>query len=167
MSELNHDETIQPHGTGHGVVDEHPDTTFEGSDASVGMVIGSLAVIALTLVITAIVTFPIQNLLKTANPLGNLPSPLAPERIVPPAPRIEVHPWEVLPELRKHEQAVLSSSGNNTLGQAHIPIEPGFGAGGIEAANAAGCGAGPHSAGRPRARFCGQSERYAGALSGH
>ena len=126
MSEMKHDETNPPHvpvhGPAHGVAGEHTGTTFEGTDASVGMVVGSLGVIALTLVITAIITFPIQNLLKTANPIGNLPSPLSPERVIPPAPRIEVHPWEVLPELRKHEQAVLTSSGNNTLGQTHIPI---------------------------------------------
>jgi hypothetical protein len=86
------------------------------------MVVGSLAVIALTLVITAIVTFPIQNILKTANPAGQLPSPLSPERIIPPTPRIEVHPWNDLPELRRHEDEVLTSSGTDAGGRQHVPI---------------------------------------------
>jgi hypothetical protein len=87
------------------------------------MVVGSLAVIALTLVITAIVTFPIDNLLKQANPPGHLPSPLSPERVIPAKPRLEVHPWNSLPELRAHEQEVLNSSGKDAAGHTHISID--------------------------------------------
>lgn len=100
----------------------HEGTSYEGTDASVRIVLGSLGIIAVTLVITAILTFPIQNLLKKANPPGNLPSPLAPERIIPPAPLIEVHPWDTLPRLRAHEEEVLSSSGTDANGHVHIAI---------------------------------------------
>ena len=105
----------EPH-TGHG------GTSFEGSDASVKIVLGSLSIIALTLVITALLTFPIQNVLKTANPPGNLPSPLAPERVIPPAPLLEVHPWDTLPKLREHEEEILNSGGKDDNGHVHIPI---------------------------------------------
>jgi hypothetical protein len=105
----------EPH-TGHG------GTSFENSDASVKIVLGSLAVIAVTLVITALLTFPIQNVLKTVNPPGNLPSPLSPERVIPPAPLLEVHPWDDLPKLRAHEDEVLNSGGTDANGHAHIPI---------------------------------------------
>ena len=120
-----HEKFIQHHGPVHSEPHsgEHADTSYEGTDASVGMVIGSLGVIALTLFITAVITFPIDNLLKKANPTGNLPSPLSPERVIPTTPRIEVHPWDTLPELRKHEQAVLTSSGKDSGGQTHIPID--------------------------------------------
>src|SRR5439155_4092149 len=101
----------------------HEGTTYEGTDASVGIVVGSLAVIALTLVITAVVTLPIQNILKRANPPGELPSPLAPSRVVPPAPVLEVHPWETFPDLRAHEDEILNSVGKDVAGHTHVPIE--------------------------------------------
>ncbi|HEX4771670.1 MAG TPA: hypothetical protein VH351_12605 [Bryobacteraceae bacterium] len=99
----------------------HGGTSYEGTDASVKIVLGSLAIIAITLVITALLTFPIQNVLKVANPPGNLPSPLAPERVIPPAPLLEVHPWDTLPKLRAHEDELLNG-GKDQKGQVHIPI---------------------------------------------
>ena len=103
-------------------VDGHEGTRFEGIDASAKMVIGSLAIIALVLIITALITFPIQNVLKKANPPGQLPSPLAPARVIPPTPVLQVHPWEVLPDLREHEDKVLSSAGKDADGRVHVPI---------------------------------------------
>jgi hypothetical protein len=101
----------------------HEGTTYEGTDASVGIIVGSLAIIALTLAITAVVVLPIQNLLKHANPPGELPSPLAPGRVVPPAPVLEVHPWETFPDLRAHEDEILNSVGKDVAGHTHVPIE--------------------------------------------
>jgi hypothetical protein len=60
----------EPQIGGHG-------TDFEGVDASVKLVLGSLGAIALTLVITAIVTIPIQNLLRDSHSLGKQASPLS------------------------------------------------------------------------------------------
>jgi hypothetical protein len=111
-----HEVHSEPHA-GHG------GTTYEGTDASVKVIIGSLAVIALTLVITAVITLPIQNILKQANPPGELPSPLAPDRVIPPLPVLQVHPWETFPDLRAHEDEVLNSSGKDENGHFHIPID--------------------------------------------
>jgi hypothetical protein len=100
----------------------HAGTSYEGTDASVKMVLGSLAVIGVILFITALLTFPIQNILKTVNPTGNLPSPLAPARVIPPLPLLEVHPWDDFPKLRAHEDEVLNSGGKDATGHVHIPI---------------------------------------------
>ena len=105
----------EPH-SGHG------GTSYEGVDASVKLVIYSLAIIALTVVVTLAITLPIQKTLRNTTPLGEPPSPLAPGRVVPPAPQIQVHPWEELPERRAHELQVLNSGGKDSDGRVHIPI---------------------------------------------
>lgn len=119
-----HESMVQHHGPVHSVLDTgaHPEVTYENTDARAGIVIGSLAIIALTLAVTAIVTLPIENLLKTANPPGKLPSPLAPARIVPAQPRIEVHPWSTYPDLKAHWQAELSKGGVGDNGERRQPI---------------------------------------------
>lgn len=119
-----HERFIQHHGPveSHPHTGAHSDTSFEGSDASVKMVLGSLGIIALTLVITAIITLPIENILKEANPTGNLPSPIAPARVLAPTPRLQVHPWNTFPELRAHEDSVLFSTGTDAGGHTRIPI---------------------------------------------
>lgn len=100
----------------------HGGTTYEGIDASVKMVIYSLAIIALTLVVTLAITVPIHKALHDTTPLGEPPSPLAPARVVPPNPQLQVHPWEELPELRAHAQEILNSGGKDADGRVHIPI---------------------------------------------
>jgi hypothetical protein len=105
----------EPH-SGHG------GTSYEGVDASVKMVIYSLAIIALTLVVTLAITVPIQKTLHNTTPLGEAPSPLAPARVIPPAPQLQVHPWEELPERRAHELEVLNSGGKDADGRVHMPI---------------------------------------------
>ena len=101
----------------------HEHTRFEGIDASVKMVLGSLGIIWLTLIVTGAVVLPIQNVLKHENPPGQLPSPIAPARVVPPTPVLQVHPWETLPDLRAHEEEVLHSFGkDSTTGRSHVPI---------------------------------------------
>jgi hypothetical protein len=106
----------EPH-TGHG------GTTFEGVDARPGLIIGSLATIALMLVVVFAITIGVQKYLTDTNPEGELPSAVAPSRIVPPAPQVEPHPWEDLPDLRAHEDQVLNSSGKDADGHLHIPID--------------------------------------------
>lgn len=139
-----HEQMVQHHGPVDSAMDTgaHPETTYEKTDASVGMVIGSLAIIALTLAVTAIVTVPIENLLKTANPTGKLPSPLAPARVIPPTPRIEVHPWDTFPQLKQRWQQELAKGGTSEDGTQHqaisqamqqtapsLPVRPGSGPG--------------------------------------
>ncbi len=86
------------------------------------MVIWSLAIIAAILVGVFALTVYIQKFLYEKNPVGDLPSPLAPYRILPPNPQIEVHPWEDLPQLRAHEDHVLDGYGKSADGHTHVPI---------------------------------------------
>jgi len=122
-----------PHGKSHPLVHSHGPkhsephsghggTSFEGVDASVKMVIYSLGIIALTLVVTLAITVPIHKALYKTTPLGDLPSPLAPARVLPPSPQLQVHPWEELPELRRHADEVLNSGGKDSDGRVHVPI---------------------------------------------
>ncbi len=105
----------------------HHGTNYEGGDASAGMVVGSLTVIGLTLVVVFAMTVGIQKYIQNRTPQGNLPSPLAPERVVPPAPQLQVQPWEDLPQLRAQEDQVLNASGRDAAGHFHIPINDAVG----------------------------------------
>lgn len=107
-----HTETVVGHGG----------TKFEGTDATPGIIIYSLAIIAGTLVVVFAFTVAIQKYLEQRNPPGQLPSPLAPARVIPPAPQLQVQPWEELPDLRAHEDEVLNGSGKDANGHMHIPI---------------------------------------------
>jgi hypothetical protein len=111
-SEPKHSEPVVGHGG----------TKYEAVDAKAGMVIWSLAIIGGTLVLVFAITILFQRRLEKDNPMGELPSPLAPARVLPPAPQVQVHPWEELPELRAHEDEVLNSSGKDAEGHMHIPI---------------------------------------------
>ena len=106
----------------------HAGTKFEGVDARPGLVIWSLAIIAGMLIIVGAATLGIQKFLYNINPQGQFPSPLSPTRVVPPAPQLQVQPWEELPDLRAHEDQVLSSSGRDAAGHFHIPISNAMGA---------------------------------------
>jgi hypothetical protein len=106
----------------------HEGTSYEGVDARPGLVIGSLAIIGGTLVIVFALTIGIQKYIQARNPLGEQLSPLAPSRVVPPAPQIQVQPWEDLPQMRSHEDQVLNSSGKDAEGHYHIPINDAMGA---------------------------------------
>ncbi len=124
MAESTHDKYIQHHGP----VNSDPQmgdhgTHFEKVDASVKMVLGSLAIIAFTLVVTALLTVPIENLLKRTVPTSTLPSPLAPARVIPKGPLLQVHPWNELPLMRATEDKMLSKGGTDAQGQKHIPID--------------------------------------------
>lgn len=101
----------------------HAGTAFEAVDASVKMVIYSLAVIAGTLLVVFVITIGLQKYLENTTPLGELPSPLAPGRVVPPGPQLQVHPWETLPDVRSHEDQVLNGSAKDAEGHIHIPID--------------------------------------------
>jgi hypothetical protein len=101
----------------------HGGTSYEGTDAAASMVVGSLAIIGGTLLITFAITIGIQKLLQDKNPPGELPSPLAPARVIPQGrPLLQVHPWEELPDVRAHEDQILNSYGKDSDGHLHIPI---------------------------------------------
>jgi len=101
----------------------HGGTSFEAVDASIKMVIYSLAIIAGTLLIVFAITIGLQKHLQNTTPLGEPPSPLGPARVVPPGPQLQVHPWETLPDVRAHEDQVLNGSAKDAEGHVHIPID--------------------------------------------
>ena len=115
-----HEKHSEPH-TG------HEGTSYEGADAKASLVVGSLAVIGLTLVVVFAFTVGIQKYIQARNPQGQLLSPLAPQRVVPPAPQLQVQPWEDLPLMRAHEDQVLNSSGKDAQGRYHVPINDAMG----------------------------------------
>lgn len=124
MSESTHDKYIQHHGPVNSDPHIGPHGThFERVDASVKMVLGSLAIIAVTLVVTALLTVPIEDLLKKTIPPSSLPSPLSPARVIPKGPLLQVHPWNELPDLRASEDKMLSTAGADGQGHKHIPID--------------------------------------------
>ncbi|HMF75969.1 MAG TPA: hypothetical protein VK604_09940 [Bryobacteraceae bacterium] len=100
----------------------HHGTNFENVDAKASMVLWSLAAIGLTLVIVFAFTVFLQRTLQKEHPLGELPSPLSPARVLAPAPQLQVNPWEELPDMRAHEDEVLNSSGKDKDGHVHVPI---------------------------------------------
>jgi hypothetical protein len=100
----------------------HHGTNFENVDAKAGMVLWSLAAIGITLVVVFAFTIFMQRTLQKEHPLGELPSPLSPARVLAPAPQLQVHPWEELPEMRANEEEVLNMSGKDKDGHVHIPI---------------------------------------------
>ena len=100
----------------------HEHTSFEQLDARASLVIWSLALIGATLVIVFALTVGIQKYLTSANPPGAPLSPLAPSRVLAPAPQLQVHPWEELPDMREREDKILNSYGKDPDGRIHIPI---------------------------------------------
>jgi hypothetical protein len=100
----------------------HQHTSYEGTDARAGIVIWSLVLIGGTLVFVFALTVWIQRLMTAEHPPGPPPSPLAPARVLPPAPQLQVHPWEELPEMRAREDKILNSYGKDPDGRVHIPI---------------------------------------------
>ena len=104
---------------------EHPTkrTGVEESDANIRLAISSLALIVLSLLFIGAITIGVQKFLEKTTPVGNAANALAPGRVVPPDPKIEVHPWNTVPELRKHEDEILNGYGADLGGHMHIPID--------------------------------------------
>lgn len=101
----------------------HGGTKYEGVDASLPLIVWSLATIAGTLLVVFALVIFLQKYLYNTTPLGELPSPLAPARVVPPSPQLWVHPWEELPDVRADEDKILNSYGTDAQGHVHIPID--------------------------------------------
>ncbi len=106
----------------HPVIGADGETAFENSDAPAKVVVWSLGIVAALAALGFGLIFGVEAILKPMHPTGDLPSPLAPARIVPPAPQLEVHPWDDVPAMRAHEQEVLNSSGKDKDGHYHLPI---------------------------------------------
>jgi hypothetical protein len=96
---------------------------FEKTDAPARVVIVGLAIVAGLAIFCFALMFGYDKMLISEHPAGELPSPLSASRVLPPAPQLETHPWEDLPEMHAHEKQVLAMSGKDSHGLYHIPID--------------------------------------------
>jgi hypothetical protein len=101
----------------------HGGTAYEGHDVKAGVVVWSLIIVAGLAVLGFVLMLGVQKYFETAHDPGQPASPLAPERVIPPAPQVQVHPWEDLPEMREAEAKGLAETGRDKYGRMHIPIE--------------------------------------------
>ena len=117
MSEHSHNEpvSIPVHG--------HDGIAYEANDVKAPIVIWSLIIIAALALAGFILMLGVQKYLQAEHPIGESPSALAPDRIIPDAPQVQVHPWEDLPEMRAAEIKTLEATGKDQAGRMHIPIE--------------------------------------------
>ena len=97
-------------------------TSYEGLDVHPSVVIWSLAIIAVLALGAFALMIGVQKYMEKTHPPGELASPLAPDRVLPPAPQVQVHPWEDLPEMRANEIKELDTTGRDKAGRMHIPI---------------------------------------------
>jgi hypothetical protein len=100
----------------------HGGTAYEAHDVGPGVVIVSLAIIAALALAGFALMLGFQKYMEHTHPRGELASPLSPDRIVPPAPQLQIHPWEELPEMREKEEIELNTTGRDKAGRMHIPI---------------------------------------------
>lgn len=101
----------------------HDGIAYEAKDVKAGVVIWSLLIVAALGVAGFVLMLGVQKFFETNHPIGASPSALAPDRVIPAAPQVQVHPWEDLPEMRETEKAALESTGRDQAGRMHIPIE--------------------------------------------
>jgi hypothetical protein len=101
----------------------HGGTNYEGHDVKPGIVVWSLIIIAGLVAAGFILMLGVQKYLEANHPVGASLSALAPDRVVPTAPQLQVHPWEDLPEMRAAENKALMTAGRDQAGHMHIPIE--------------------------------------------
>ncbi len=127
MSNSKHKPTgiVAPHEKAKSIaiVGADGETAFEGTDAPAKVVIYSLGIVAVLATFCFALMFGYDKYLESQHPTGSLPSPLAPSRILAPAPQLEPHPWLDLPEMRAHENQVLNSTGRDAGGHMHVPID--------------------------------------------
>jgi hypothetical protein len=101
----------------------HGGTAYEGNDVKAGVVIWSLLIVAGLAVTGFVLMLGVQKYFEVSHPAGELASPLAPDRIIPQSPQLQIHPWEDLPEMRAAEVKALETTGRDQAGRMHIPIE--------------------------------------------
>jgi hypothetical protein len=101
----------------------HGGTAYEGHDAPAGVIVWSLVIVAGLVALGFALMLGVEQYMITSHPAGELASPLTPERVIPPAPQLQVHPWEDLPEMRAAEDKALGTTGRDQAGHMHIPID--------------------------------------------
>jgi len=100
----------------------HLGTNYEGNDVKAPIVVWSLVIVAGLAVTGFVLMLGVQKYLQDNNPVGASPSALAPDRVIPPSPQLQIHPWEDLPEMRETENKGLNTMGRDQAGRMHIPI---------------------------------------------
>ncbi len=100
----------------------HDGIAYEARDAKVNIIVWSLLIIAALTALGFVLMLVLQKYFQAEHPVGASISALAPDRIIPPAPQVQIHPWEDLPEMRATENQELNFSGRDKFGRMHIPI---------------------------------------------
>jgi hypothetical protein len=106
----------------------HDGTNYEGNDVKAPIVIWSLIIVAGLAAAGFILMLGVQKYFQDTHPVGASESALAPDRVIPPSPQVQVHPWEDLPEMRETEKKGLATMGRDQAGRMHIPINDAIGA---------------------------------------
>jgi hypothetical protein len=101
----------------------HLGTNYEGNDVKAPIVVWSLIIVAGLAVAGFVLMLGVQKYFEANHPIGESPSALAPDRVIPPAPQVQIHPWEDLPEMRAAEAKALNETGRDQAGRMHIPID--------------------------------------------
>lgn len=101
----------------------HGGTAYEGHDVKAPIVVWSLIIVAALALTGFVLMLGVQKYFEANHPIGESPSALAPDRITPVAPQVQVHPWEDLPEMRAAEEKALETTGKDQACRMHIPIE--------------------------------------------
>jgi hypothetical protein len=117
MSDTHHSEVSSTPVHGHDGI------AYEANDVKAPIVVWSLLIIAALAVAGFVLMLGVQKYLEANHPIGASPSALAPDRVIPDAPQVQVHPWEDLPEMRANEIKALETTGRDQAGRMHIPIE--------------------------------------------
>ena len=97
----------------------------ERRDANIsGVLVLGLGLFLMIVVVLVAMRWVFAGFLVHAPTTIPSPSPLATERVIPPAPRLEIANGEDLKQLRQSEDAVLNSYGwvDRETGQVRIPI---------------------------------------------
>lgn len=97
---------------------------YETTDAPVGTIVRATAAITVGAIVVCIGLAWLLRAFIATEDLGQR-NPLAPVQQVPPEPRVEVQPWELLHQLRSREDTTLRSYGWVDKGQGivRIPID--------------------------------------------
>ena len=101
----------------------HAGTNYEGRDAKAPIVVWSLVIVAGLAIAGFLLMLGVQKYFEANHPIGASPSALAPDRVIAPAPQLQIHPWEEFPDMRESEDKALATTGRDQAGRMHIPID--------------------------------------------
>ncbi len=130
-------------------------TNYEGTDASVKIVLGSLVIIAVTLVFLSRSRYRF-TVLKDANPPGNFRVRLLPRASFRRQPLLKCIPGRIPGSAAHSKKRNCNSTGRTPDGHVHIPIDSAMDAVVSQLNITADAPPGYHGAGRTRPRFRGQ-----------